>query len=1026
MLNQDTPIDIEPETSAAYLSLNDHDYCSNEKRDGTSIKRENNLDNSCSSSSISSSSGSEKGGLIIAQELASRGVVQTPRNDSFVTKRRPGRPPKRELGSSLPNPPVQQRPKRPRQNVSVTDKSEWITGEQQIDSIINDDDEPLKRKRIMSRDSDHLYEEDLSSDYSAENEDDNSDEDEEDPNKLWCICRKPDDGKFMICCDVCTDWFHGDCVNVSLKQSTKFKKEGKEWFCQECEHKIANGIPRDAIPIKKEPKSSQTEKRKRRGRGRPKKSEGSAREIGTRSRNLRKSLDSKHGIDLKLRRNSSKPEIVDYRQTYDEFGDSQRLKEMIKERKKEFFYKRQLAEQQKAVKRNELGLGRKTLTANLSDSLDSLATSTNTPNMNNLPINIKSEHSKERHKPSIVIQINTKKEPGSDNTQKIVSSIVKSSKKMHSPDPFNPSLNDLFTAEPIQISKKHKHHTETQSTIGFDSTSSTAERKPNPTLSALSRLDRSSTESEHSRELVPKKKRKDSESSNGSNPVGSQLIKQKIKETLTSRSKQIKDINVPEDKIDKLAAEIESHLNECFKEGTTKYLNKYRSLVFNLRDPKNQCLAANVLTGDISPSRLVRMSSDEMASNELAKWRERENKHSIELIKRDAQLAAQQVIVKKTHKGELVIGGLSLDDSTSEVISQEPPTTPTKGPQDSYKIKTSPDGSQVKSATTTTIKILPEISDISSDAGASDIKSISIGEKQEASESNVIETSSLKEKTPGDEVKSDELDRKPTELVLQGQPKRFSVTIQSSLCPSDLSRLKEPLVKPLEQATTNETNDYNSMTPTEDQTKLALQDGLNDDEIDELEYDPEASIPGLDNVDEPAYEPEPGPPGLESNHQTSKMIECQNQTTTTAWSVTINMPDISKFKASAKIIDGDADFATDEVGRDLMICGRIDPDQMMKYIKKLRATTKNQILIIQLFPENPEDKTNFNDLFDYLYSRNRYGVVQTNTQILRDFYIIHLHERSGIPEVLKPIKSSSIDRRNNPNCLLGLLVKSKR
>lgn len=43
---------------------------------------------------------------------------------------------------------------------------------------------------------------------------DNSDS-EDDPDRLWCICKRPHNNRFMICCDVCTEWFHGKCVNVS-------------------------------------------------------------------------------------------------------------------------------------------------------------------------------------------------------------------------------------------------------------------------------------------------------------------------------------------------------------------------------------------------------------------------------------------------------------------------------------------------------------------------------------------------------------------------------------------------------------------------------------------------------------------------------------------------------------------------------------------------------------------------------------------------------------------------------------------
>lgn len=38
---------------------------------------------------------------------------------------------------------------------------------------------------------------------------------EDDPDRLWCICRKPHNNRFMICCDVCEEWFHGKCVGIT-------------------------------------------------------------------------------------------------------------------------------------------------------------------------------------------------------------------------------------------------------------------------------------------------------------------------------------------------------------------------------------------------------------------------------------------------------------------------------------------------------------------------------------------------------------------------------------------------------------------------------------------------------------------------------------------------------------------------------------------------------------------------------------------------------------------------------------------
>lgn len=52
----------------------------------------------------------------------------------------------------------------------------------------------------------------------------------------------------------------------------------------------------------------------------------------------------------------------------------------------------------------------------------------------------------------------------------------------------------------------------------------------------------------------------------------------------------------------------------------------------------------------------VRLSPEELASQELAQWRDKEAKHQLELIKKSEidLLAASKTYVLKTHKGEEV------------------------------------------------------------------------------------------------------------------------------------------------------------------------------------------------------------------------------------------------------------------------------------------------------------------------------------------------------------------------------------
>jgi hypothetical protein len=50
-----------------------------------------------------------------------------------------------------------------------------------------------------------------------ENASDSDWDSEDDPERLWCICNKPHNNKFMISCDICKDWFHGQCVGITKK-----------------------------------------------------------------------------------------------------------------------------------------------------------------------------------------------------------------------------------------------------------------------------------------------------------------------------------------------------------------------------------------------------------------------------------------------------------------------------------------------------------------------------------------------------------------------------------------------------------------------------------------------------------------------------------------------------------------------------------------------------------------------------------------------------------------------------------------
>ena len=38
----------------------------------------------------------------------------------------------------------------------------------------------------------------------------------------------------MICCDQCEEWYHGDCVGISVAQGKRMERYGEDYVCVLC------------------------------------------------------------------------------------------------------------------------------------------------------------------------------------------------------------------------------------------------------------------------------------------------------------------------------------------------------------------------------------------------------------------------------------------------------------------------------------------------------------------------------------------------------------------------------------------------------------------------------------------------------------------------------------------------------------------------------------------------------------------------------------------------------------------------
>ncbi|CAH2248802.1 PHD finger 3 isoform X1 [Pelobates cultripes] len=190
--------------------------------------------------------------------------------------------------------------------------------------------------------------------------------------------------------------------------------------------------------------------------------------------------------------------------------------------------------------------------------------------------------------------------------------------------------------------------------------------KPSKDLNVQCPEERTSKFGIHEKQEIKKKKQEkkglssqSSHSSTPSTPKPSvdqirQSVRQSLKDIFVKRLSESSS-KIPEERATKVSVKIEKELFSFYRDTDAKYKNKYRSLMFNLKDPKNNVLFKRVLKGEITPDHLIKMSPEELASRELAAWRQRENRHTIEMIEKEQREVERRPITKITHKGEIEI-----------------------------------------------------------------------------------------------------------------------------------------------------------------------------------------------------------------------------------------------------------------------------------------------------------------------------------------------------------------------------------
>lgn len=541
-------------------------------------------------------------------------------------------------------------------------------------------------------------------------------------------------------------------------------------------------------------------------------------------------------------------------------------------------------------------------------------------------------------------------------------------------------------------------------------------------------------------------------------------IRKTLTELLSSRIKETEDLKLTDDEISDLAFNIELEMYKYFKDTGSKYKAKYRSLVFNIKDTKNLTLFRKIADRSLTPDAVVRLSPDEMASQELAEWREKETKHQLEMIKKnELDLMAQaKSIVVKTHKGEQIIendGGIDHVD----------PKTPVQ---------------DIVSALNNGDNISSTVDDLEKDKNKED----RLTAQMETKKSKTPDERRKKDKERGrerDGAKSKNKDRRERSRSRHrhSRDRDHSKTRDKSK-ERKLNRNKESKRDKDREREKDKDRDRNK-----DRDKASRKDSRERDwqrekhkgndvrsrnhsgsrertskDVDKREeerktekkkegsppavekpiedrlwrhIEDEATTNTIDGNDSDVSDREPSstvtiktPDINEESERDKEQVITEKETSAkgswqTVWRGFVNMVDVAKFFITAQEVSGNAKDLMDDLPDTVDVVGRISHETVWDYISKMKRSGSKEILVIRLTAANDEEKIPYITLYSYLNSRSRLGVVGNVSKNIKDFYIMPFSSQSTIPPVLMPLTGPGFEE-HRPHLLLGIIVRNKK
>ncbi|GAA6221817.1 death-inducer obliterator 1-like [Lates japonicus] len=614
----------------------------------------------------------------------------------------------------------------------------------------------------------------------------------------------------------------------------------------------------------------------------------------------------------------------------------------------------------------------------------------------------------------------------------------------HAPSPFPPGPIHVtgalrVTKSNFTIPKKQPQQKDATS----HSHSSSSSRVPSSPVSSSPSSHSSSSRSSHSAAPAPPMP-----------PPPNNQMRQNIRRSLTDilykRVSDSDDLKMTESEVGRLAVAIEKEMFNLCLSTDSKYKNKYRSLMFNLKDPKNKGLFYRVVGGEVSPFRLVRLSAEELLSKEISEWR-----------KPDAPEA--QSPSTRAHSGQSRLGNRHDSSSHSMDMEDAPPTSDADDQDESCSTPSA--AAQTSAVEGGSGSSMPDIFSSMLKDTTSEHRThlfdlnckICTGQKLE--DESAAKKAKLNKKPetkpPRQELHSSKSgDVSP---VVQPQvPAAFQhqepIVYQHSGPPSynvdvpesqqqpyqeDLNMLVPPPQAPAPVAPTVSSVSITRRDPRMARHSSGVTVTYTAPEKPTNHSAEPLPAPVSAPVEVGPKAPLPMPPASPSSVAVSKSAKTSTSEPPlegeTAiflhgqekiWKGFINMQSVAKFVTKAYLVSGSFEHLKEDLPDTIHIGGRISPNTVWDYVGKLKTSLSKELCLIRFHPATEEEEVAYVSLFSYFSSRKRFGVVANNNRRIKDLYLIPLGSKDPLPSKLLPFDGPGLEPAR-PNLLLGLLICQK-